>query len=363
MIKWGSIAFLFFFSIISTPLFAQDSTKASPFSYSGYVDAYYAYYTDSVGTGNIQKFPTISPRSNAMGLNIAMLSVHYASEKVRSTMTLHYGDIALTTWSAKYNFIQEANVGIRLHKKLWLDAGLFRTHIGTEGLLPKENICSSVAIGTFNEPYYQAGFKLMYSPSDKLSLCLHILNGYNMFEDNNASKSLGMLAGYIFNDNFSMGYSNYIGDDVPNDYTNTHIRFFHNLYINYSKNKIRIQVGGDYCTQMNSDTTATKSSTMYSGLASFRFQATSKLGIYTRGEIINDNSGFLTGSFIDNTNKTTGLKLWGVTMGAEYKPTDNSYIRVEARQLQCDPHQQIFHWEGKNQSSRLEAMFHMGVYF
>jgi len=351
------------FTLASSSLFAQDSAKVSPLSISGYADAYYAYYTDSVGTGNIQKFPTTCPRSNSFGLNIAMLSAKYTTEKVRSTITLHYGDIALTTWSAKYNFIQEANVGIRLRKKLWLDAGLFRTHIGTEGLLVKENICSSIAIGTFNEPYYQAGVKLMYTPTDKLQVCLHFLNGYNIFEDNNELKSAGMLLSYTFNDKFSATYTNYAGDDTPNGYTGSRLRLYNNLYFNYAKKKIKIQVGGDYGTQNKSDTTGTKTASMYSALATVRYQATSKLGIYTRGEVFSDPSGFLSGTFVDNKGKTTGLELWGVTAGLEIKTSDNSYVKLEARQLQCDPNQEIFYWDGKAQSNRLEAMFHMGVYF
>jgi len=348
---------------------AQDSTKVpatekvNPLQISGYIDAYYAYYTDSVGTGNFQKFPTMSPRSNSFGLNVAMITAKYSADKIRGILSLHYGDIALSSWSSTYNFIQEANVGVQLHKKLWLDAGLFRTHVGTEGLFAKENIASSIAIGTFNEPYYQAGAKLSFTPTEKLSLCLHVLNGYNIFEDNNDKKSLGLLVNYAVNDALNFGYSNYYGDDSPSTDSINHARFYNNLYVNYTKNKIKIQIGGDYATQQNADTTGKKSAMMYSGVASLRYQLFSKIGIYGRGEIFNDPAGFLGGQMTDKTGKTTGLKLWGATLGIEYKPTDNSYIRLEGRQLQCDANQEIFRWNGNNQSSRLEVMLHFGVSF
>ncbi len=365
-----NIIFLSIFALRVFNVNAQDSTKVlltsekvNPLQISGHVDAYYAYYTDSVGTGNFQKFPTTSPRSNSFGLNIAMITAKYTTEKIRSTLTLNYGDIPLTTWSSKYNFIQEANVGVRLQRKFWLDAGFFRTHIGTEGLLPKENIASSIAIGTFNEPYYQAGVKLSYTPTEKLTLCLHALNGYNIFEDNNDKKSLGLLVNYIINDNLNFGYSNYYGDDSPQSDSINHTRFYNNLYMNYAKKKIKFQIGGDYATQQNSDTTEKKTASMYSALVSLRYQLFSKIGIYGRGEVFNDPIGFLGGSMIDKTGKTTGLKLWGVTLGIEYKPTDNSYIRLEGRQLQCDVNQEVFRWNGSNQSSRLEVMFHIGVAF
>lgn len=348
---------------------AQDSTKVFPIEkvnslqISGYVDAYYAYYTDSVGVGDFQKFPTTSPRSNSFGLNVAMITAKYSTDKIRSTISLHFGDITLTTWSTKYNYIQEANVGVRLHKKLWLDAGFFRTHIGTEGLYAKENIASSIAIGTFNEPYYQAGVKLSYTATEKLTICLHVLNGYNIFEDNNEKKSLGLLVNYTVNDNLNFGFSNYYGDDSPRSDSINHTRFYNNLYMNYAKKKIKIQIGGDYAIQQNSDTTGKKNAMMYSGLVTLRYRLFSKIGIYGRGEIFNDPTGFLGGRVISKTGETTGLKLWGATFGIEYKPTDNSYIRLEGRQLQCDTNQEIFRWNGKNQSSRLEAMFHLGISF
>ena len=68
-----------------------------------------------------------------------MLNAQYDGEKVRGIVTLHFGDIPKATWSGTYNYIMEAHAGVRLCKKLWLDAGFFRTHFGTEGLLPKEN--------------------------------------------------------------------------------------------------------------------------------------------------------------------------------------------------------------------------------
>ena len=112
------------------------------FKFSGYVDAYYAYYTDSVGTNKNQKFGAVSPKSNQFGINIVQLTAQYSADRVRAIATLHYGDLPSAAWSPVYNMIQEANAGVRLTKKIWLDAGFFKTHIGTEGLLPKDNITS-----------------------------------------------------------------------------------------------------------------------------------------------------------------------------------------------------------------------------
>ncbi|HEX7412714.1 MAG TPA: outer membrane beta-barrel protein [Bacteroidia bacterium] len=340
---------------------AEQHEKVSPLTISGYVDAYYAYYTDSV-KGAFQKFPTTSARSNSLGLNIAMVTVRYASEKVRATVSIHYGDIVQSSWATvPFNFLQEAHIGIRLHKKVWLDAGYFRSHIGTEGLYAKENITSSLAIGTFNEPYYEAGARLNYAPNDKLAFSFYLLNGYNIYVDNNKKKSFGMLATYAFNDNVNIGYSNYIGDDAPDSLSQ--LRTYHNFFLNYQKKKFKMQIGGDFATQMNSDTTGKKMATMFSALATFRYAIASKFGVYTRGEIFHDPQGFLAGTFKDKIGRQTGHKLWGVTAGIEYKPTESSYLRLEGRHLQCNLNDEMFRWNGKNQSNRTEVMIHMGYYF
>src|ERR1700746_2805557 len=145
LIFWSSKSF----SQQKDSVISKKIVDVSALKISGYVDAYYAYYTDSVGEGNYQKFPSISPRSNQFGLNTAMLTAQYDAEKVRGIVTLHFGDIPRCAWSSTFNPLMEAHVGIRLHKTLWLDAGFFRTHFGTEGLLPKENFCSSVSVNTF----------------------------------------------------------------------------------------------------------------------------------------------------------------------------------------------------------------------
>lgn len=358
------IHFCLSFILFSSLAYSQDTTKKpTPIVITAYVDAYYAVYTDSLGTGAYQKYPSVSPQSNGFGLNTAVLTAQYDAEKIRGIVSLHYGDIAKSAWSPTYNNLFEVHAGVRLSKKLWLDAGFFRTHFGTEGLLPKENITSSVSINTFMEPYFESGFRLNYIPNDKLAINLYVLNGYNMFEDNNDKKSLGLLVTYALGDKGNIGYSNYIGDDSPKGDTVAHSRFHNNLFFNYQIKKLKFQLGGDYCFQQNSDTLNKNSATMYSGVASFKYQFTNKFAVYVRGEIFNDPQGFMSGVMTDRKGAQTGLIMNAGTLGFEFKPTDNTYIRLEGRQIRADEEQLIFYWDGKITNERMEAMINLGVSF
>jgi len=94
-----------------------------------------------------------------------------------------------------------------------------------------------------------------------------------------------------------------------------------------------------------------------------RYQCKTKIAVYARGEFLQDPEGFMTKLIIDENRKITGYKLWGITAGVEYKPTDNSYLRLEGRNLQMDKAQEIFYWDGKTRNKRLEVMMNLGVSF
>ena len=366
------IIFLFAAILFSKPSSSQiDSVPR--FSYNAYIDAYYAFYSDSVGTDNFQQFPTVSPRNNQIGLNIAQLTVQYDGEKIRGLATFQYGDIPRSSWPANFNNIQEAHAGLRICKKLWLDAGFFRTHVGTEGLLPKENIASSIAVHTWYEPYIESGIRLNYNANEKLTINLYALNGYNIFEDNNEKKSFGVLVSYALGDKGNIGYTNYTGDDTPTQPDSvkslSHLRIHNCIFFNYQYHKLKIQAGGDYCMQENSGidqaTGIPDSSTasVTSGILSLKLQASEKIAAYIRGEYFNDPSGFMSGVILDKKNKYTGYSVSGATIGFEYKPTPDSYVRLEARQLQMENNQEIFNSDGKPSSSRLEALLNIGISF
>ena len=352
-------------SLASSSSQGQKLDTVSSFSISTYIDAYYAYYSDSTGPGAFQKFPSVSPRSNSPSLNTAHISLIYNAEKVRAMGVLHFGDIAAATWApAPYNHVMEAHVGFKLLSKLWVDAGFFRTHFGTEYLLPSENITSSVSVGTFYEPYYESGFRLNFDPTKKLEINLYLLNGYGIYTDNNNKKSFGLAATYAITDNTGIGITNYTGDDTPPEASKNHLRIHNNIYVNTQRGKFKLQVGGDYCFQQNSDiATGSKMATMFSGLATVKYQCATRCAVYARGEIFQDKDGIMSGVIKDYYGKATGYKLWGATAGLEYKPTPESYIKLEGRYLKMDKDQYIFTYNNDQFDSRFEVMIHGGITF
>lgn len=349
-------------SIISQ---AEREVEEPRLTIGGYVSAYYAYYNDSVGYGNFQKFPTAAPRSNAFSLNIAQLGMRYSSRSARATVTLHYGDMPASVWSPVYNVLQEANAGIRLSKKLWLDAGLFRTHIGLESIQPRENITTNLAIVTYNEPYYLSGAKLTYLASDKLVLQLNAFNSYNGFIETNRKKAVGLSALYELS-KFSIAFNALWNDDSPDSARITHGRLYNNLYAIFKTNRLVLGVEVNYAVQQNTslDTNHRNSTaSMWSALVSAKYQLLNKFYVYGKLEYYQDKNEMLSGPIVDSRNKYVGLEIGGGTLGVEWKPFGNSYLRLESRLLGTTDSEKIFKVNGSPSSTRQEVIAEFGVWF
>lgn len=353
---------------------ASDSNKQSTFlstilpkglEIHGYTDVYYALYSDDVGVNKYQKFPAISPRSNSFGLNVAQLTEQYNSDRIRSTATFQSGDMPSAAWSPVFNFIQEANVGVRISKKIWIDGGFFKTYIGTESLLPKDNIASSIAVITTYEPWWQSGLKISYTISSKLQAALYLENGYNEFVATSNKKALGMAINYELGDKGSIGYYNFIGDVSPDSSPISKIRILNNLVFSYQFcKKFKMILGLDFISQQHSNLSdSSKNAYVYSSILTVNYKFTDKWGVYSRFETFSDANGFLTGTMINTQGNKTGYILAGITLGFEYKPTVNSYIRVEGRYLDMNNAQPIFYTDGQYTPERSEVMTTIGIWF
>ena len=58
----------------------------------------------------------------------------------------------------------------------------------------------------------------------------------------------------------------------------------------------------------------------------------SSFGLFGRVEYFEDQHGFLSGTFEETDGYERGLNATAYTLGAEYNPTDNTYLRFEHKQ-------------------------------
>lgn len=356
--KVSKTALTLTFALCSFSAFAEDMPQVKV---EGYVDTYYALDNDMTmqkdKDGKETTLPVVDRgvtnaigfRKNEVNINTAQLTASVDSSWYRARTTLAYGNIPKQSWPMDYFPLQEANAGIKLMDNLWLDSGVFLTHVGGESLLPKNNWLSSLALTTMYEPFYQTGAKLSYKPVNEVEACLHLLNGFGLMNDNNADKTVGWLFAYAPNSNFYVGLNGTFGNEQPAG-SPAAVRFYNDLNASFQvTDSFGLKAAIDFATE------AGKANPYLSGLLTAKYAFTPKFSLTARGEYINDPSKIV----------SVGLSGFGGTLGAEYKPTDNSYIRLEGRQLMLSgADSMIFTGSDKKATgNRLEGMLSVGTWF
>ena len=353
---------------VTTSGLKNSKAQSDPeFKITGYADTYYAYDNDKNGS-NLRQFSVISPIRDQFRINLAQVTGKYTNNNIRGTVTLQFGDVPNYNWPQSPNqylqYIQEANVGFRPVKNLWVDGGYFLTHIGAEGLLPINNYLNTQALATFYEPIYQSGIRVAYDFSDKVYGSLYLLNGYNVLADNNLNKSGGMQLGVKPVGNLEIVYNNIFGNEQPQG-SEGKTRFYNNFVVKYAPiKKLDFLLGVDFAFQEKSDISdSTASASLLSGLLAIRYNFASKFYVSTRGEYYEDNNGILSGLYTNNDGDLIGLKAAGIGFALEYNPTENSYIRVDTRFLKTGNNLFIFDQTETPSQERTEVTIGAGIEF
>ncbi|MCI0472714.1 MAG: porin [Ignavibacteria bacterium] len=345
---------VFLFTI--SPVFSQEKTVVDKFlgkiDLSVYADTYYGTNTDK--TSPLRKFDGMDIVRNQFRLNIARLSLQYNDLWARGNVTLQYGDIPDYLWDTKMPNIQEANIGFRPFKNFWIDAGYFQSHLGAEGLL-KDNFLNSYSLPAYYEPLYQSGVKVSYNFSDEFGAAVHFINGFNLIEDNNQDKSAGLELNFSPNEIFEFTYSNILGNEMPAE-KDTRFSVLNNLAVNFTSpsGMFEALAGIDLGLReksLLSDTTKTAFS--YGALLSVRYNMSEHFSATIRGDYYQDLGGIYSGIQPNGT----GVKGNGLTLGFEYRPVKNGYIRLESRYLRLDNAQKVFY---DNTNERGDVTMSMG---
>ena len=324
--------------ITSSNLFAQDSTKtastANPFTFSGYVEAYYQYDFNKPKDNNRPGFIYSHNRHNEFNLNLGFLKGSYNADRVRANLALATGTYMNANYTAETGVLKniyEANAGVKISKKknLWIDAGIFASHIGFESAVSKDCWVLTRSILADNSPYFESGAKITYtSNNNKWLISGLVLNGWQRIKrvEGNSLMSYGTQLQYKPNASTTINYSTFIGTDKPDSARQW--RYFHNLYGIFNvTSKFGITAGFDIGSEQRSKGSSTMN-TWYSPVIILKYAPNTKWVIAARGEYYNDKNGV-----IISTGTTNGFQTSGFSLNVDYAPVSNAVIRIEARTL------------------------------
>ena len=320
--------------IKSIHILAQDSAGSSQVKFNAYLEVYYNYDFNKPVNNNRPAFFYSHNRHHEFNLNLGFLKASYNADRVRANLAFGAGTYMNANYAAETGVLKnifEANAGIKISKKknLWVDAGIFNSHIGFESAISKDCWTLTRSILADNSPYFESGAKITYtSNNDKWLVSGLLLNGWQRIKkvDGNSALGYGTQVQYKPNSKLLINYSTFMGTDKPD--STRQWRYFHNLYSIFNVTaKFGITAGFDIGTEQKAKGSS-KMNTWYAPVLILKHTINSKWAVAARGEYYYDRDEVIVAGGNSNGFQTTGFPL-----NVDYAPINKALIRLEARTL------------------------------
>lgn len=323
---------------------AQDEAKVS---FSGYLESYYGYDYNKPVDNKRPGFVYSHNRHNEINLNLGFIKGAYNDGKVRANLAFMAGTYSNANLAAEPGVLKnifEANAGLKLSKtsNLWLEAGIFASHIGFESAISKDCWVLTRNIVSDNTPYYESGAKINYTtPDNKFTAAGLYLNGWQRIQrqSGNSQPAGGLQLTYRPNDKITLNYSNYVGTEGEDALRVR--RFYNNLYgIVQITDAFGITAGFDYGTQQKSRA-SNETNEVFSPVLIAQYKFNPKWALAGRFEYYEDANGV-----IIPTGTPNGFQTRGYSANVDYWPVNNAVLRLEGKII--DSKDKIFVREGNH---------------
>ncbi|GAB3494496.1 porin [Spirosoma knui] len=332
---------------------AQAATTVEPGSgltFTGYVEAYYSH--DLTTPKTVQERPNFLynfRRNREVNVNLAFLKGAYvsdagASHPVRANLAVQVGTYPQYNYVAEQELVRnifEANAGVKLSKSrdLWLDAGIFSSHIGFESAVGKDNWTLTRSMVAENSPYYLSGAKLTYNtgtadrPNGKWTFLVSLVNGWQRIKrlDGYSGPSVSTQIQYRPSDKVTLNWSTFLGSDRPDSLKQS--RMYHNLYAIIQPGKVGLTLGFDIGSDRKPIVKGARVGNgryvWYTPVAIVRYSPGDKIRIAGRVEYYDDKNGVIIAT--GTPGQPSGFQTWGYSVNVDYAITQQALFRIEAR--------------------------------
>jgi hypothetical protein len=303
---------------------------------SGFADLYYAFDFNRPGNHERPAFLYNHNRHNEFNLNLGILSLKVDGGDYRAALGLMAGTYAQYNLAQEQGLLKnvfEANAGLALNKNrsLWLDAGIFSSHIGFESAISADNYTHTRSILAENSPYYLAGAKLSWDAGEKWGLTLLVLNGWQRIRrvEGSSLPALGSQVVFYPGEGIRLNWSAFAGTDDPD--STRRMRYFSNFYGEFRfSEKLWLIAGFDLGLQQQARGVRDYDLWM-SPAAILRFAPAARWAVALRGEYYEDENGVIIA-----TGTPSGFKTAGLSLNIDRLIGGNAMFRVEGRWLRSE---------------------------
>ena len=196
-----------------------------------------AYSTSFNAPANHQRAFTLQPsRNDQFGIMQGIAGVELRSTHVRGKVAAQTGWFADVLWTGAdtaVRWLSEAWVGARLADGVWLDAGVYPSHIGAESMIARDNALLSRLYASDATPYAETGVSLTWEESSSTTVALHVLNGWQRIIDNNDGIAIGTRITHRPSDAVSITWSTFLGDEQPRG-QEQQLRWYSNAWMSWN---------------------------------------------------------------------------------------------------------------------------------
>ncbi len=304
---------------------AQDSTRTS---LSGFIDTYYCYcFLNAPPALGNRSYTTQPLRHDEFNLNLGYVKLNYQSSHVRGNFALHTGTYVEANYAAEPALLRnilEANAGTLLGNGVWVDMGVFPSHIGFEGAVSKDNWTYSRSLLADYSPYYEAGLSVTGTLNQQLTLRALILNGWQNIAETNRDKAFGTQVQYSPTPSTLFNWSTFIGNEQP-DSLPSRLRIFNDFYsVHTLSPDWNIALMFDIGVQRRPGVSTYDAWHAASVMTQRRISTF--LSVSGRIEYYFDPSGVIV-----PTGTKNNFQVFGVSANIDYAPSANVVWRVEVR--------------------------------
>jgi hypothetical protein len=268
-------------------------------------------------------------RHNEFALNLGFIEVKHQAETVRGRLALQTGTYVESKLAAEpdpLKLVLEASIGTRFGQNVWVDIGIFPSHIGFEGIASKDNWTYSRSLLADYSPYYEAGVSVTVALSERVSLRGLILNGWQNIAETSNDKAFGTQLQYRPSDQVLLNWSTFVGNEMP-DTLMSRLRIFNDLYGVFTLSE-RLSAAVVFDVGAQKQAAGTGFDLWHAGSLMLRRMFDESWAIAARIEYFSDGNGVIIPTGTPNNFITVGG-----SVNLDYAPVPPVVWRLELRTL------------------------------
>lgn len=311
-------------------------------TFGGFVDGYYAY--DFNRPPSIDRSYTTQPaRHNEFNINLAFVEAKVDGTRVHGRLALQAGTsvqsnyageptVGSVSGSSLSRHIQEAFAGYRVADKLWIDGGIFFSHIGNETWISRDNWTYSRSFVADYTPYYETGVRAVWQATNKFTVTGVVVNGWQNISETNSDKAVGLRLDYALSPTVTASYDNFFGNEQP-DTARSRLRILNEALLKAQvTSAFGIELTADYGLQGRAN--GNGNDAFYIGAVVGRYALSSKVALNGRVEYFSDRNSVLT----TVPAGANGFRSGGASIGVDVIPQSRLMWRTELRGFTARDH-------------------------